>query len=473
MVNRLKHRRPVHTRAGDTTSQQSAAFSTKPRAAHVPAQPVRRFQRAVGNLAFARFTQNARNVEPVETAGGPRVDEMPGSAAQRSPIQGHVATPPQAPVVQRQPAQPAAPAEITAQDVFPFQQGNRLLLGNIMEEFFFRVLSGREPATGLALQAIHGKVATVTVASPDLFEAQITDPVTIPAQGDQPARTLRSITVRLRRSGGAFDFSLLAREGDRADLTALTAFTGLTAQREGGRIVLSAGSGQTRQPQLRVSSREGGVSRLEVFTAAVAGEQLPLIPETIEVIELARLPEAATAAQVQAATAAIASRQRGRRTRRQEINVGAGAQFGDARAAALFSASWQIRFPTTRLLSPFGLDPAVQAAVGQSLQIPVEVQLQYAPSASILAGISSGITARLPSAIPVNLRLVTGVAGGRLDVPAGAGSEGRGAFGPTLGGAAGVELGRWRVNLRYEHLFNIVENSPGVDSVFATGGIAF
>ena len=79
----------------------------------------------------------------------------------------------------------------------------------------------------------------------------------------------------------------------------------------------------------------------------------------------------------------------------------------------------------------------------------------------------------MPTSVPVNLRLVTGLAGGRLEVPVGEESEGRGAFGFALGGAAGVELDRWRVNVRYEHLFNFVENSPNVHSVFATGGVAF
>lgn len=379
--------------------------------------------------------------------------------------------------VQRQPAQQSgASSDITVRDIFPFPTGSRVLMSRIMADFIFNILSSREPGVAAALQAIDRQEANVTNATDDLFEAVIAGPISIPAQGDQPARTLRDITLRLQRTGGAFDFSLSAREEGQTNPTPLMSQTGLSARRDRGGIVLSSGTGTNLQPQLLIAPGEEGEVRISAFTAAVAGEQIPLVPETIETISLSRLPDAASDAEVQRVAERIARRQASqRRIRRQEFTLApfTGAQIAGGDVAPLLFTSWQIRFPTTRILAPFNLDPSVQQAVGEIVQIPVEVQLQYAPSTSLIGGVSTGLTARLPTEVPINFRLITGVAGGRVEVPVGEESEGRGVFGPTFGGGAGVELGRWRVNLRYEFLKSVLENSPNVHSAAANVGIAW
>jgi hypothetical protein len=113
------------------------------------------------------------------------------------------------------------------------------------------------------------------------------------------------------------------------------------------------------------------------------------------------------------------------------------------------------------------------AALGQIINIPLEVQFQYAPSTTIIGGVSTGLGASIPTNIPINVSLLTGAAGGLVQVPTGMESELRGVFGPTFGLGTGIELGSWRVNLRYEYLLNLVENSPNVHALYATVGWDF
>ena len=79
--------------------------------------------------------------------------------------------------------------------------------------------------------------------------------------------------------------------------------------------------------------------------------------------------------------------------------------------------------------------------------------------------------------IPVNVRILSlGFAGGTIEGAAPPGSTDRpdlAAYGPTIGAGAGVELGRFRFDLRYEHFANLAHASPNADSVFARVGVGF
>jgi hypothetical protein len=204
---------------------------------------------------------------------------------------------------------------------------------------------------------------------------------------------------------------------------------------------------------------------LRVFTAPYL-DQVPeflrgAVPAHIDVISLTELPPAsAGSAAIEQAAAEAESRARSqRRPRRQEFRVGVGGQFGDETRLVLGTA-WQYSF-----------EPITSA--GSLFQVPLRVQLQYAPPDSVLAAISSGVGTSLPLKVPVNLRLLAGVAAGAVPGPAEAGSPLLRAAGPTLGVGAGVELGRWRINLDYEHVVNLVEASPDLDTFLLSGGVSF
>ena len=375
---------------------------------------------------------------------------------------------------------------VTAQDIFPFAPGGQVVLTRILSDLFFRILSSQDPATAAALEAIDRQVATVTTATDDLFEASLTGTVTIPARGDSPARTLTNIVLRLQRNaGGQFDFVLAATEAGQA--TTLMEQIGLTASRgSSGAITLSSGSGPTLQPQLLVAPSGADAVELSVFTAPLLSE-VPqslrsMVPERVEAIAITQLPAATTApADVESAVERIAARASGSRSvRRQQFGFGVGAQFGaDEDVAPLLSAAWQIRFPTTGILGAFGVPEPARIAAGESVFIPLDIRLQYAPTLpefrqSVLGGVTTGIGVSLAAIeVPVNLVILTGVAGGGVQVPTATGPEFGSAFGIPLGLEAGLELDTLRINLRYEHLFNLLEGSPNIDSLFINIGPRF
>ncbi len=345
-------------------------------------------------------------------------------------------------------------SQITVQDIFPFPQGSRVQLNRILPDNWLTMLSSIRPQIGTALRAIENRVATVTTTSSDLFEAVISDPISLPAQDDNPAIMLHNVTLRLQRqAGGTFDLELSGQAPNQSNPTSLFARRDLTARREGGATVLA----EEGVNQLRVSGGTGtGPVRLEAFTAPYLSE-VPealrsLAPERLELIQLTRLPDVqpGTAAE-QAAIESTASRIRGqRRTRRQRLTAGAGFLAG-SQFDPLFGAAWQINFtPEPRF--------------GSFLQIPLEVQIQYAPTASVLGSISSGVESSFSQLdIPVNVRLMAGLAGGTIQGQAseeGAERPVHGAFGFTAGAGFGLEVRNFRMGLRYDFLLNLVEGSP-------------
>lgn len=354
---------------------------------------------------------------------------------------------------------------IDANEIFPFPQGSQILLGRIIPDWIFNILSSskdvkQQQMVG-ALQAIHGLQATVITATPDLFAAKANTAVTIPAHGDQEERRLRDLTMQLSRTGNNFTFSLTAIEGDATSATPLMPpQTGLTAQRsEGGFILSSQVNGQT-VPQLRVS-REDDSSIIEVFTQTLAPEVSSMIPK-LRVIAMNQLPDAKEEADVQRAADRILNRQAShRRTRRQQFTLGGGTTLIGGEPAELVTSSWMIRFPATSIAALFTKNPQVAAGVGALVNIPLETQLLYTPPSSVLGTVSSGVGFHLPISVPVNLSILGGVGGGNVAFPTAFGRERRGVFGPTFGGAAGIELGRWRINVRADHLFNMIKDAEG------------
>ena len=73
---------------------------------------------------------------------------------------------------------------------------------------------------------------------------------------------------------------------------------------------------------------------------------------------------------------------------------------------------------------------------GASLQVPVEVQLQYAPvETDFFARATSGVESSLSPLVPLNARLAVGVGGGTVHAdPSGSDPSRRVLLGPTFGG---------------------------------------
>ena len=375
------------------------------------------------------------------------------------------------PLIQRQPAGTTQEAPITATTLLPYPQGTRLALNRIMPDALFDLLSSQQPEVGASLRAIDRQVATVTTASDDLVAATVAEPITLPGPGGA-STTYRDVTVSLRRhQDGTFTLSLTARTEGQTDATTLFERSNLTPRREGSDFVLSSGTAAAPVPELRIGpGAERGQTRVQAYSAPYL-DQMPAIarslaPTRIDMLQLTALPDApAGSAREQAAVADLASRTAAaRQLPTQQVTVGGGLSRAAGQVSPLLTAAWQISFRPVTSISGF-------------VQVPLEVQLQYAPPASVLGSVSSGVQGSLaPLRIPVNLRLLAGGGGGTVQGPApgpGAAAPLLPAIGPTAGIGVGVELGAWRFDARYEHLFNLVSSSPGVDTFGLRVGRAF
>ena len=358
-------------------------------------------------------------------------------------------------VLQRQATGVDAP--MSARAIFPYPEKSRLLVNLLLSdenlEMIAKFTEG-DPDSALALgilRASEGQIATVTAATDDLFEAVVPS-VTLPAHGSAPAQTVKNATLRFsRQPSGKFRFALAADPGTGPK--ELFAAGDITAKKEDGDIRLSPGKGPSAKivPGPKPGQVEV-VGDVGIFD--------------IDALRLTKLPDAPPGSEaekklVQESTKAAKEE---RRERRQQVTAGAGAQVTAGKVDPVFAASWRTSF------TPF-------VKLGDVVQIPLRVQIDYAPDKSVLGGVSSGAGVSIPSKIPVNVRLDLGVAGGEVrGGPASGGGKGPlvPGFGPTVGAGVGIGLGKtFRMEVDYRHLQNVVHNSPNADTVVLGVGAAF
>lgn len=361
--------------------------------------------------------------------------------------------------------------QIGANEIIPFPVGSQVVLGNILKDVFMGIVREQQPATAAALEAIDRKVADVTTADPGRFEAVVRGTVSLPATENQEARTLEEVRVVLARENGTFTFSITGRQSGEEERVALQERPGLVARREEGGVVLSS-SGGTRQ--LRMQSPSEGTVRLGVFGAAIEGVPEFMHGQVFEAIELNRLEPAETDRDIEQQVEEIAERQAGaRRERRHEISVGTGIGLPAGRDPLwMLQAGWRMRFPTTGLLPVFGVEEEAASTVGRFVQVPLEVQLMYAPESSIIGTIGTGAELNIPTEVPINVRLIfLGVGGGSFQPSEGA--ERSPTFGVPLGISAGTELGIFCVHVRYDALINLLPGGTTLQTMRGGAGIAF
>ncbi len=364
---------------------------------------------------------------------------------------------------------PQKPA-IAAQAIIGSPQGSRVLLGRTMSDFIFGLVQSNAPDVAAALQVIDQQTATLATVNDDLVEVRLDKNVTIPARDKQPEVIYQNVTIKLeRKSSGLFDFSVSGTPTDKAAPALAYQDPDLSARQEGGKFVLSAGT----EPHLRISPGAGptGTASIEAFTAPYLS-QVPeklrsFAPQSTDLVSLRKLPDAPAGSavqqqEVQRAISEVAAR-RSSTGPRQTIAVGGGILSG-ARLDPLITASWSYRF-------------RVSPKLNNLVQVPLEAEILYGPSSSVLGTLSSGAHFSLSDLkVPVNIRLITGFGGGTLTGSEPAGGGPRPEFhvaGPTLGGGVGYEKGWFRVDIRYEHLFNVIHGSPSADVAGLRLGAAF
>ncbi|HEY2389831.1 MAG TPA: DUF4157 domain-containing protein [Candidatus Angelobacter sp.] len=365
----------------------------------------------------------------------------------------------------------ATQPEITAQGIIGMPQGSKVVLTRTMTNFFFNLVSSNAPEVAGALNAIDQQNATLSIATDDLVEIKLDQTVNLPASDGKPAVGYKDVTVSLKRTApGIFDFAVAGTPTTEGATSLAYRDTGLTATQSGGSYILSSG----KEDHLRITPGAGpsAVASIEAFTGPYLS-QMPaaargLAPKVLDLVSMTKLPDAAAppAEQKEAVQQIIASaaRQRSGIGPRQSAMLGSGLLAG-ARLDPLLTASWSYRFRVSPKLNNF-------------VQIPLEAELMYAPSNAVLGTVSSGGFASLSDLnIPLNIRLITGFGAGQVEgnVPKGGGPRPElSVLGPTVGAGVGFEKGWFRVDIRYEHLFNILGNAgPGQDVGALRVGAAF
>lgn len=338
-------------------------------------------------------------------------------------------------------------APITARSIFPYEQGSQVTLNRLLGEIELGFIALQNRQLADTLRSMVGRTATVNTATDDVFDATIHPQA---ATDEQPARP--ALALRLERSGSTFTLSFFA-VNDKGQRTIIEAVSGLRPRRHNGGVALS---GSVGGQSIDIAVRPGETSGSFILQA--------LSPVSLDVLDIRRLPNAPAGSQEQrqAVEQAVTSTSRARRSfRNQRLQIGAGGIWlGDQPAAALLTASWQINFVPTRLQT--------------LVQVPLELQLQYAPQAALLGSLTSGVETSLSPLVPVNVRLIGGLGGGYAEQEAATGAgKYQYLLGPILGGSIGLEHKWFRANLHYEHLWNILEDMPDANVFTVRLGGAF
>lgn len=366
------------------------------------------------------------------------------------------------PAIQRQPVE--QPAPIAASALLGLPAGSQVVIARSMQDALFSLLSSQAPDVAASLTAISGKQATVATATDDLLELRFNEAATIPASGAAAARTIRDLTLRIsRNTDGTFNFAIVGLEGAAGTAASLFELTNLTGRAAGGATVLADGGG----PRLRLTPASGptGTANIEAFTAPFLAGQPDLVrrmaPETVGLVSVTGLPSAppGSAQQREAVQRALDRAASTTSAPRQTLTFGGGIAggIGGRPVSGLLGATWLYSF------QPF--------ALGDLTQIPLQVDLFYAPDSSVIGAVSAGFGTSLSSLrIPVNARIVGGLGGGAIEgapPTPDAESPTLPVFGPTLGASVGVEAGWFRAELRYDQLLNVL---PGPAPTFIPTG---
>ncbi|SFA78317.1 protein of unknown function [Poseidonocella pacifica] len=358
-----------------------------------------------------------------------------------------------------------APADtpIAANAMVGLPAGSEIVITHSMNETILNIVRSQAPEVAGALSAVSDKRATVVTADASTVEIRFAAPATLPGSGGQAATTIRDLTLRLARTdAGTFDFEISGQIGE--DARTLHVERGLSVEARDGAFVLSEGS----SPHLRLTPAGSatGQAQIEAFTAPYLAGQPALVrsfaPETVGLRLEGLAPASEGTGDVeQAAQRAINRAASQRRAPRSTFTLGGGiaGRFAGQSVSPMIAATYRYAFTPTEL--------------GSLVQVPLQFDLMYVPTTSVIGALSSGIGGSLSSLdVPINVRLTGGLGAGSIDAgPDPAAPDGGRlrdtVLGPTIGLGIGYESGWFRIEVRGDVLFNLL---PGpAPTVLPTG----
>lgn len=354
-------------------------------------------------------------------------------------------------------AKPNPQSAPTLKNIIPFEQGDRLTLNHLIEENTIRMVKfAAGVIDGLDKKAID----EMTALLPDLVKRTgtlktITDDRAVlvidqKTEGNGEARTTEktqsegnldirdSFTIELKRDPKQQTISIFVYRGQGDAKELLGEKSGIKVSRVDGGVKLS-----TSVKGTSIGIGVTGDKSRNNLTVALSE------PLKVEALSITRLPKAreGSAEEQAAITKAAASASESRAFKRFTIRGEIGAIPPAIPPSVLLGTSFQVNFRPIK-------------SVGLFFQVPLEVQLQYAPPSSVLAAINSGAVLSLEKIVPINIRLITGIGGGRIS------KERSNLLGPTLGaGVDYVVADSFIVGIRYQHLFNLVGDKAAANII--------
>lgn len=345
----------------------------------------------------------------------------------------------------------ATPAPIAANDMIGLPVGTQVVVTRSMGQMMFMMLSSRAPDVAAALTAVSDQRATIATADADTVAIRFNAPTTIPAVGTTPAMTISGLVMSVvRNADGTFDFTISGTVGSAA--RTLYSETGLSARAANGGFILAQGSED--HLQLTPAGSATGQAQIEAFTAPYLAGQPGWVrsraPATVGLINIQGLPAAPRGSDAADAAArrAIETAAAQRRVPHSTLMLSGGIMGGIAGPGVdpLVSATYRYAFTPTDL--------------GNLVQVPLQFDVMYAPTTSVIGAVSSGIGTSLEAIqVPINVRLTAGIGGGAIEteLPPGS-SEERGplapVLGPTFGLGVGYQPGWFRIEVRGDLLIN-------------------
>lgn len=184
---------------------------------------------------------------------------------------------------------------VTAQGVFGFPEGCRVVLNRTMSDLALQMIASAAPEVAGTMQNVNGQTAMLAIANDDLVELHFENPINLPASGGRPALSCQNVVARLRRTEqDRFEFSTSATNPDPQGAPLSFVVDGLTAGAQVGSVVFSSNN----EPKLRSTpaSASGAPINLEAFTAPylskAPGFLRSFIPDVMGLVSLTQVFEA-------------------------------------------------------------------------------------------------------------------------------------------------------------------------------------
>ena len=190
---------------------------------------------------------------------------------------------------------------VSARDLFPFEQGERIVLASTLPKNLSEKLRRFRPQIAEKLSALDGRSLTIEVAGDELVAFVLRGELELPQLAGQPGGRVSDQRIEFRRGpDNTFDLALSVKGAGDTPRRGLS-LSGVRAVRDGDGYVLGRRQDRSAEPLLRLTPRARfGCVEIELYTRPLT-KSLPgwiraFVPSRIPAVRLSSAPAGAVAA---------------------------------------------------------------------------------------------------------------------------------------------------------------------------------